>query len=50
MDINKVYLVMALIWIYSLAYSHDSDTTTIIDKNGEITICTVLENGTIVCL
>ena len=37
---------------YRWAYqeSIDNDTVTIIDKDGEITICQVMENGAIVCL
>ena len=37
---------------YRWAYQEniDNDTVTIIDKDGEITICQVMENGVIVCL
>ena len=37
---------------YRWAYSEtlDNDQVTIIDKDGEITICQVMENGVIVCL
>ncbi|AKO64357.1 hypothetical protein VI34_00385 [Methylophilales bacterium MBRSG12] len=37
---------------YRHAYQEDinSDTVTIVDKDGEITICQVMENGVIVCL
>ena len=39
-------------FVYRWAYqeSIDNDTVTIIDKDGEITICQVMENGAIVCL
>ena len=37
---------------YRWAYQESigNDTVTIIDKDGEITICQVMENGVIVCL
>ena len=39
---------------FEYRYAYQADTTndqvTIIDKDGEITICQVMENGVIVCL
>ena len=46
MDITKLQFILFCLWGFSLG--HANDTVTIIDKDGEITICQVMENGVIV--
>ena len=48
MDMTKLQFILFCLWVFALG--HVQDQVTIIDKDGEITICQVMENGVIVCL
>lgn len=48
MDFTKLQFIIFCLWVFCLG--HANETVTIIDKDGEITICQVMENGVIVCL